>query len=785
NQPFGSQLPPLGKLLNPNTGFWQNAEASAAPKKLNFETGKLKAPVEVVFDDRLVPHLYGQNNNDLAYVQGYLHAMHRLWQMDIATRAVGGRLSEVLGARTLSRDKLQKKKGFIFAAENALRAWKSNPNEWGLVEAYTEGVNDYLAQLQPKDYPLEFKILDYQPEAWTPLKSALFQKYMAESLCARHRDVPATNTKIALGEELFDFLYPEYNSQQSPIIPADVEFDFEDIKSPFPNPNDSNQLSYVPHEMFELPHPNNGSNNWAISPERSATGNAILCSDPHLGLTLPSIWYEIHLNTPAFNSYGVSLPALPGILIGFNDYIAWAETNVGHDVLDWYRIKWTDDSKAAYWLDGKEVPTEIRKDTVWYNGKSSYDIVETKYTVWGPVVHEDTASAYNDMAMRWIAHDQPEEKPFYEFGTFWQLKAAKNHTDYKEALKGYDAPAQNFAFAATNGDVAITVNGKLPVKRDQQGRFVQDGSESENGWNGFIPRDQLPQVLNPERGFISSANQHSTDEDYPYYYNGGFDDFRGRTVNRMLDSLDKATIADVMAMQNSSFSLYAEEALPAYLAMLDQSKLGDAELQALKTLEDWDFKYDRNSIAPVLFEALDDSIYDKTMDEIAAFAKDQSFLYPESWRLLEIIKQVPDHPIFDHQATETTENAQSIVNQAFKEALANVSDKTWLKENRPSVNHMASIAPFGFRDVEIDGTGWSLNAIRGNHGPSWRMVVEMDPEGVKANVVYPGGQSGNPGSPFYDNMVQQWAAGEYNQAVFPRKRDQFPADAILFKMEFN
>jgi penicillin amidase len=461
--------------------------------------------------------------------------------------------------------------------------------------------------LSPADYPLEFKILDYAPEPWSPLKSALFLMNMAESLCSGHSDVPATNAKTLLGEELFAFLYPERNPRQRPIIPRDVPFDFEP-RNPFPAPEQDNLVGMTfPHDLMESPHPNNGSNNWAVGPEKTASGNPILCSDPHLGLTLPSIWYEVHINTPALNAYGVSLPSEPGILIGFNDHIAWGETNVGHDVMDWYRIDWADENKTSYYLDGEVVEVDMRYDTIRVKGGK--EVVEaTKYTVWGPVVYEDTTSLYYDLAMRWIPLEKPGKRDFYELGTFWRLKKARNHADYRAALMGYDSPAQNFVFASTEGDVAITVNGKFPVKRDQPGRFVQSGAWSANGWNGFIPREQVPHVLNPERGFVASANQHSTDADYPYYYNAGFDDYRGRQVVSRLDSLENITVQDMMEMQNSSYGLYAKEALAAIIPLLDESTMNEAEQDALQTLREWDHYYRYEARAPAILDILDDSI---------------------------------------------------------------------------------------------------------------------------------------------------------------------------------
>ncbi|MEM6380975.1 MAG: penicillin acylase family protein, partial [Bacteroidota bacterium] len=384
-------------------------------------------------------------------------------------------------------------------------------------------------------------------------------------------------------------------------------------------------------------------------------------------------------------------------------------------------------------------------------------------------------------------NDQPSEKPFYELGSFWKLMEAKNHNDYKQALKGYENPAQNFAFASRDGDVAITVNGSLPVKRDQQGRFIQDGSKSSNGWNGFIPRDQLPQVLNPERGYISSANQKSTDEDYPYYYNSeGFDDYRGRSVNLRLDSMEEITVKDMMEMQTTSFSLFAKDVMEATLPLLDKSAMNDAEKDALETLEDWDYYCRADAFEPVLFQSFSDSLYRMTFDEFYAYREEQSVLFPKSSRLLSLLTDVPAHNIFDHQKTKGIEDGKTIVNKAFKAAVANVPEgENWASRNNASVPHMAGLEPFGRVGLTMSGSNRSLNAIRRTHGPSWRMVVEMAKDGVQAYGLYPGGQSGNPGSAYYDNMVDTWAKGDYDKLIFPKNKQEMESSDYLFKMTFT
>ncbi len=772
-QPFGAPVPALGALFSPFSGFWANADAASLPtEKLELHSEQLQGKVEVLFDERLVPHIFAEQFLDAIFAQGYITAMHRLWQMDISSRAAAGRLSEVLGDRTLENDLNQRRKGLLRGAKAALIALKNSKEEWSIIEAYTAGVNAYIKTLQPADYPIEFKLLGYAPELWTPLKTTLCFKNMAETLCYRHADLPTTNARALFGPALFDFLYPAYNPKQSPVIPATVKWDFKTLMIAPPK-KDLKLLSQIwPRHKMPMPDESLGSNNWALSGSKTASGHPIICNDPHLNLTLPSIWYEAQIHTPETNVYGVSIPGLPGIIIGFNENIGWGVTNVGQDVLDWYAIKWLNDAHTEYAYDDQKKKVDIKYDTVFVRGRKNPVIEPLKFTVWGPVAFENVPqSPYRGLAMHWLAAEQPEPREFYEVGTFSRLMKAKNHADYAKALMGYDAPAQNFAFACKDGDIALKVNGKFPLKTPGQGRFVQDGSFSSNAWHGYIPRDQIPQVKNPERGFVASANQNSASPAYPYYYNGEFDDYRGRLINRRLAEMNKATIQDMMQLQTSSYSLLAEEATPLLLKLLSRNDLTESENALVKQLETWDFKFRYDATTPVLFQAFLDSVYTFTFDEILDQPDSIEIQKPRTWRLLELLEQFPQHDIFDRRATKNKkENAADLVLDAFHQVVREWTPKfkagfNWRQQNKAEIRHMARIPAFTRNDLAVSGYRQAPNASNGGNGPSWRMVVELGPE-IKAYGVFPGGQSGNPGNSNYDAMIPKWVKGEYNELFF-------------------
>ncbi len=769
HQPFGLSVPPLGPLLSPFSGFWTLAEPKVPVKDETWLLEGVEDEVTVVFDERLVPHIYAQKVTDAAFAQGYVTAAFRLWQMDITVRGTAGRLSEVLGDVTLENDKRQRRLGFTRDAHLMVDAWKSSPEELQVVDAYARGVNAYLRQLDRADWPIEFKLLDYAPEEWSPWHSAVVVKSMAQTLCMRHDDVEASNSLRLLGPEEFQFLFPERNSRQSPVIPEEVEWMFDPLPLPETETHAEKDLLSYDHKLFPLPPPFMGSNNWALAGSRTASGAPMLANDPHLNLTLPSIWYEVQIYTPEYEACGVSLPGLPGVVIGFNQQVAWGVTNVSQDVLDWYRIEWVDDNRTTYRLDGKEISVSYARDTIRVRGEDPI-IEETKMTRWGPVVYTDSAHSHKDLAMHWLAAEKAPEQSFYELGAFLRLGRAKNHADYQEALKGYGAPAQNFVFASRDGDIALQVNGRFPLKAEGQGKFVQNGNRSAQAWAGYIPMDQVPQAKNPPRGFVASANQRSTGADYPYYYNGFFDDYRGRYINRVLEQAEGWTPQDMMALQQDSRSLFPEELLPLMLEKLPRSGLSDTARQAVNLLEDWDYTFEAGKAAPVLFQEWYRHFYHMTFDELLAASEEKALLFPEKWRLIELADSFPTHRIFDQADSPEREDVALILKKSLSRMLVDYGESLlkgelqWSDYNNLQIRHLARIQAFSSDRIFSGGYRDAPNAINGSNGPSWRMVVDLS-EPMQAWGVFPGGQSGNPGSYFYDNNIEVWAQGDYHPLV--------------------
>jgi penicillin amidase len=774
-----ARVPAPGPFFSPFTGFWQNAESvQTNPQEQTLEIPGLRGEVTIVYDGRMVPHIFASSMHDALMAQGYVTARHRLWQMDLATRDIAGRLSEILGPGLLERDQSRRRQGMLMAAQREVEAFLGSRETQEYMEAYVSGVNAWIDQLEPAEYPLEFKLLGYEPERWTLLKSALFHKNMANTLCRKEKDIAYTNALTLFGRDTFDLLYPEVNPSQSPIVNGFVPAPKDTLSGPAPLPADLGFFAPIP---FMEEHPEGiGSNNWAVAGSKTQSGYPILANDPHLNLTLPAIWYELQIQTPQVNAYGASMPGVPGIIIGFNEKVAWGVTNVGHDLADLYTIEWANEEKTAYMLDGEPREVEIVEELIYVSGEDDPVVLPVKYTIWGPVVAESSDKDGQGLALRWIAHDAP---PVGELNTFLKLNGALNTQDYLDALTNYTVPPQNFVFAASDGDIAIRVNGKFPIRNLDEARFVRPGNMSANKWKGFIPFEDMPMMYNPESGFVGSANQRSTDGAYPYPYFGFFDDYRGRYLNRRLSEMENITVDDMKALQLDNYTILAEDALPVLLGLLDSASLTPDQRNVVEELSGWNYRFDADQTAPVVFFEWFERVVSRTWDECREVADTRPIPKPDEWVTIRFLKEFPELRFFDILETQERETAEDIVTQSFhavyEELEAALREGTqWGTYVERQIPHLARIPAFSYRNMVTGGFRESLNSIKPSNGPSWRMIVELGPEPT-AWGVYPGGQSGNPGSHHYQQMVDTWVRGDYYPLKLMSDKNDHPESVLL------
>ncbi|MFZ4101550.1 MAG: penicillin acylase family protein, partial [Sphingobacterium thalpophilum] len=772
--------PPLAKFLDPFNGFWANADSKkqATENILNIEG--LEGEVEIHFDDQMIPHIFASNDHDLYFAQGYITAKDRLWQMDFQTRFASGRLSEVVGPKAIELDRYQRRMGMSFGAENMIEVVMKDPEINAIMNAYSAGVNAYIHSLKPSEYPIEFKLLNYEPEDWKPINSALLLKLMSATLAGGSNEFYMNNILQKYGPEITKDLFPDYPFREDPIIPIGTKWDFEPVNVPeMPSlGKTTSALSINTKEKEE----GIGSNNWAVSGKKTASGYPLLANDPHLDLTLPSIWYQIQLASTDVNACGVSIPGSPGVIIGFNKDVAWGVTNVGSDVLDWYNIKFKDASKKEYWFDNKWLPVKERIETI--KSSDGHTLTDTVlYTHHGPVVYTseqrpDNFSKVNNIptghALKWVAHMGSND-----IRTFIALNKAKNYTDYRKALTYYSAPAQNFVFASFENDIAITPNGYFPLKWKGQGKFLLDGTNPSNDWNGRIPAEHNPTVKNPERNFVSSANQFPSDQSYPYYLNWEYSGYeRSHRINKRLSVMTQANVDSLQNLQNDNYSILAENILSTLVSLVDTEKLNASEREGLNIVSKWNKFFDADEIGASIFELWHKNLGIQIWQDDFGDPK-TPMRYPSRDRNVQLLLNEPNAVWWDNVKTAKKETRSDLVNASFKFAIDSLQRKfgpididwAWANLKKTHVPHLAKVAGFGSKFLYNGGSKTSVNATSETNGPSWRMIVALGKE-VKAYGVFPGGESGNPGSHYYDDMIDTWSDGKLNELLYLKVKDE-------------
>lgn len=793
----GGHTPRMGYFLSPQQGFWQNAEAANTKFDGDIKLTGIKGRVQVYFDDRLVPHVYAENDTDAFFVQGYLHAKFRLWQMDFQTYAAAGRLSEIMGDSSngtnfLNIDVYFRRLGMVYGAENSLAAMEADPDTKLALDAYTAGVNAYINSLDEASYPLEYKLLDYKPEPWTDLKSALFLKYMSYDLTGGDDDFEKTNAKAIFSKVQFEKLFPYGNDSVQNIIPKGTPFLKPGVAVKMPASADSLYFNYkdtvkLPARPVK-PNPGNGSNNWAVDGTKTKSGRPILCNDPHLGLNLPSLWYEMQLSTPTHNVYGVSFPGAPAVIIGFNDSCAWGVTNAGRDVKDYYEVTFQDSTMTHYLFNYEWKKAEIRNEVIKIKGKPDH-VEKIAMTIWGPVMYDKSyggGRVYNGKAyaLHWTAHDKSNE-----LRTFIMLDKANNLDDYKAAIATFKNPGQNFVFASKTGVIAIKEAGNFMAKWRRQGDFVMPGRDSSYAMQS-IPDSENILLVKPARGFVSSANQYAYDTTYPYYMGSGdFEYFRPNIINRKLGEMSNITPEDMQQMQTDNYNIFAEMARPALLKYTNVAALSDSEKTYLETFKQWNLRNDTAEQGPTIFTPWWDSLKEcMYSDEFSG--SDLQLPEVDDETMLHALRKDSTYEFADDINTPQKETLTDVVTKAFKKIVPVLQNAerhnmlAWGKFKNSGVKHLLSIPAFSRLHLTSGGGAHIINAYTKYHGPSWRMIVQLTDD-TEAYGLYPGGQSGNPGSAYYDTFIDKWLAGKYYPLHIYKRDDMQKQQNLLGTMTFT
>ncbi|WP_142953521.1 penicillin acylase family protein [Bacillus sp. es.034] len=722
----------------------------------------LSKEVTIIRDQDGVPHIQAQNEKDLYMAQGYVQAQDRLFQMDLSRRQASGRLSEVVGEKAVDRDKFFRTFGLRRAAEVSFTAYPDEAKQ--LLEWYAEGVNAYMEEAKDGGrLPIEFTLLGYKPEKWTPIDSLTIGKYMAFDLGGHWQGQAFRYWALDnLSKEKAYDLFPTY-PKDAPTILSDIGEPQIDFKQSF-------AAAVIPPEF-------NGSNNWVVSGEKTKSGKPLLADDPHLSLGTPSIWYQMQLESPEVNVSGVIFAGIPGIILGHNEQIAWGVTNTGPDVQDLYIEKRSEEDPNLFLYDGNwEKATIVQEPIKVKDGETiPYKVTITRH---GPVIsefaHQDEAKEV--MAMRWTALD-----PSLELSAIININKAKNWDEFEEALEDFHVPTQNFVFASKDGTIAYKANGKIPIRKKGDGLLPVPGWDPDYDWQGFIPFDELPKVINPESGFVATANNKVVDDDYPYHISHHWaQPYRYMRISEYLEGKSDLTIADMKALQMDQKNLHAREFVPILTEDLKTGSLTDEQKKAIEILNSWNYLDDKNLAAPLIFH--------QWMNEISTglFEKD---VPDDMMKLFEGRQSVVDELIrkahkgeesewFTDQEGYGTFLAKSLASalSELEEAYgSSMDDWEWGMYHRVYFEHPLSSAspilkkflnerepvPVGGSRVTVEAASYNEEGIV-NHGASWRFMIDTSDMENGYHIVGPG-QAGHYKSEWYQDQIDAWVNGDYHK----------------------
>ncbi|WP_155593226.1 penicillin acylase family protein [Lysinibacillus cavernae] len=738
----------------------------------------LDQDVTVTRDDKGVPHIFAKTDADLYRAQGYVQAQDRLFQMDLARRQASGRLSEIIGEATIDTDKHFRTFSLRDAAEKSLAAYDEESKQ--VLQWYAEGVNAFIEQSKEnKTLSYEFALLGYEPEEWTVVDSLTIGKYMAYDLGGNWNTLAFRHWALQnFEEEKAKELFIKYPENASSIIEAN-------IKNPVAMEGQFN-AELLPNEF-------NGSNNWVVSGDKTKSGRPILADDPHLGLSTPSIWYQMHLQSPQQNVSGVIFAGIPGIILGHNDEIAWGVTNVGPDVQDLYIEIPNPEDPTQFRYDGKWEQAEVRDESIKVKDGETIDF-EVFVTRHGPIMTDLTFKETEPTAhfsMQWTALQSTAE-----LRAVLGFNKAKSWDDFEKALEDFKAPAQNFVFASKDGTIAYKANGQIPIRKQGDGQLPVPGDSSDYGWEGFIPWDELPTVVNPKEGFIATANNQVIGEEYPYHItNFWAQPYRFERIKEVLEANDSITVEDMMALQMDQHNLYAREFLPNLLTSIKAKDQDGQYEEIIAMLEDWDMVDAKESSAPLVFHTLmikiqevlfkdemPEDIYNimygkfNITDELlrTAYTGEKSIWINEQGGV--------DATVF--KALELT--VAQLENQFGK----NASKWQWGDFHQLTFDHsLGSASPilasyFNAKKIPVGGSKVTVQAADNdlagnvNHGASWRFVVDVGDLSSAYHIVGPG-QSGHVKSEWYQDQVHDWANGDYHQTYV--NKEEIVGKTLLLK----
>ncbi len=756
----------------------------------------LQGPVEIIRDRWGVPHIYADNTLDVLFGQGFAHAQDRLWQMDFQRRLASGRLAEVLGEAALPVDRWLRVIGMRRLAEAEVALL--DPEVRATFDAYAAGVNAWISR---GPLPIEFALLRYRPEPWTPADTLVWTKMMAWNLSVNWESEILRAQLIArLGPERAAELEPAYCDHWPCVVPQGA--DYTDIghmaeewvaeARPFVGPPAESGL---------------GSNAWVIAGSRTASGRPILANDMHQLMGVPGIFYQNHLEGGDLHLWGGSFPGVLGIIAGHNRHVAWGMSNGFPDVQDLYieRLRHASDGRIQYQYEGEWHDAQVIRERIGIRGEKTA-VEEVVITRHGPIINALAPDFIGEqpLALRWTSLE-PETMG----KAFHHMTRARNCREFHEALRHWTSPAQNIVSADTEGNICYSFPGRVPIRAKGRGVVPVPGWTGEYEWQGYVPFDELPHLDNPPQGYVASANNRVTDDDYPYHISCDY--CSGDRAQRIGELIERGGRIDLPYVQQMQMDLVSPGArvIAAHLGRLE---VEEPDLAAVvEFMGHWDGRLTADSPAAAVHEAfvsrLGRLILEDRLGDLTARYTGQgptpvlaegSMLGFRAWEWLQRLLFEPDSPWFDRGQGETRDD---IMRLALRQAVDHLREKlgpnpgdwAWGKLHTLTYSHTLGRAkpldrifnrgPYtlGGDFTTVCATGATPHPAPGNEGvigPSYRLIVDLGDLRRSLGQLAPG-QSGQPGSRHYDDQIQPWFRGEHHPMLLEREDVEREAEARL------
>ena len=716
-------------------------EADSIPTE-SLNLSGLTGEVAVNVDEFGIPHIDAENLNDGIFAQGFLHAKDRLWQMEYQRRAAKGTLAEVLGEDAVAQDTYIRTVGIDRAAEVAYD--NLTPETKQIVDDYTAGVNAYF-NTNP-DLPEEFETLGYKPEVWQPTDvMAIAQlQIFAVGTTDGGEFTRFELLEQGISPERIQELLPDYSPGDTTILGLEVEANSAtaEVTPELALVSNNTQLDILA-QLESLFPDTEASNNWVVSGDRTTTGEPFLANDPHLNLQTPSFWYQSSIDSPEVGVTGVSIPGLPGIQNGYNRDIAWGQTATLADTEDYYVLEETEDG-SGYIYQGEIQPYEVREETIQVKDAEPVT-VRVKESVYGPVI-SDAVELEVPVALNSVGIEPVNGT----LEAFTGINKADDWTEFKSSLETIANPISNFVYADTQGNIGYIAPGKYPIRQPEHtGEYPIPGT-GEFDWQGFIPYKDVPQLYNPESGYIVTANNKQVPDTYPYRINGNYGEpYRAERITELIESKEKLSLEDMQAIQLDTVTLLYRDFRP----ILEQIEPTTSEAKEWRDrLLHWDGDMQPDSQEAAVFAAWYVELTKLPAEEVGR----------ETW----------DEPRFLLEAIQGDGTAPGYFDDAalaFDAALTRLGDDipVWGDIHQASFEPLSEIQPENDLQVPLGGGRYTVNVspygvedFNNSFGVSYRQIVDL---ANLENSLYinPPGQSGDPDSDNFADQLPLWQQGEY------------------------